>query len=280
MKILLTGANSFVGSSLYPMLLKQGHEVYSISRKTCSRKNNFVGDLSDPIFYEKLPINIDVVIHLAAVTSPPEYDAAKLYVNNTEATRLLVKYCKQIKISKFIYASSVSIYGDVETTELQESTVINSPSPYGLSKFIGEILLKESALNFSSVSLRLPAIIGKGATRHFLSRVVDSIAQDKIIDIFNPESMFNNCIHVENLNEFIVDLIAKNFCGNHSFNVSASDPISIVECIETLSCYLNKISKTLITPLDKTSFLINSDLAKNFGFMPWSVEKSLQKWIN
>jgi nucleoside-diphosphate-sugar epimerase len=281
LKILLTGLKSFVGNVLYKKLLNTNHEVYPISRTFSDEKNILVGDLLNEQFYETLPKKIDVVIHLASLTTPPEYDSAKLYFNNLESTRLLANFCKKNKIKKIIYTSSLSIYGDIEKEILTEDTIIKNPSPYGLSKFLGETILENFLINNTSViTLRLPAIIGKGATRHFLSKTLKLMKDDGIINIFNPSSLFNNCVHVENLCDFMMDLLNKNFDQNKIFNLASSEPLKLANCIDIISSCLEVCPKINIINNDKKSFIIDTNNAEKFGFKPLTTSSAIFKWVN
>ncbi len=280
MKILVTGSRSFVGKSLMPLLQGYGYEVYGITRTGSTSKNQLIGDLSCSSTYEDLPKDIEAVVHLAAVTSPPDYSVNNLFLNNTESTRLLINFSKKVGVSHFIYASSVSVYGDVNEAVLTEDHSIMNPSPYGLSKLAGEMLLKDTANDFVSFSLRLPAIIGKGATRHWLSKVYQKLLENEEIDIYNPDSGFNNCIHVENLCSYIVNILGVQKAGSHVVNLGCTETISIKECIFFMANLLKYQPKVKLIDHDKQSFTINFDRAREYGFEPWTVKNSLQCWIS
>lgn len=279
MKILVTGSQSFVGKRLAPLLQSSGHDVYGIARTGITSQHQLIGDLSQSSTYEALPNDINAVVHLAAVTSPPDYDANNLILNNAEATRQLVNFSKKIGVSHFIYASSVSVYGEINKGVLDEEHPFTNPSVYGLSKLMGEKLLQQTQSEFVSYSLRLPAIIGKGATRHWLSMVYQKLLDGEAIEIYNPDSAFNNCIHVENLCSFIKQLLETSGTGSHAMNVSCDQSITVRDCIATMADLLH--SQSTVTTVDnkRESFSINIERARGFGFEPWSVQDSLHRWI-
>jgi nucleoside-diphosphate-sugar epimerase len=174
MKILVTGANGFLGTHLAHKLLSQGHTVYGLVRNpktiTFSHQNFVVvkGDLNSPqpSWMNLIPSDLEVCIHTAGLVHT--YLKAEFYKVNAEGTRILVESLKsKIKNNesfKFILISSLAAAGPVNFGEVKKENEPDFPvSTYGRSKKIAEEILKDLAPKVWTTSIvRPPMIIGPG----------------------------------------------------------------------------------------------------------------------
>ena len=120
-KIFITGGAGYVGSKLVPCLLELGYEVSVLDLMiygddVLENHNNLKkikGDIRNQKLVEQSLIGHDVVIHLACISNDPSFELnPKLGKSiNLDAFEPLVKASIKCKISKFIYASSSSVYG-------------------------------------------------------------------------------------------------------------------------------------------------------------------------
>lgn len=174
MKILITGANGFVGTHLCLKLLSLGHTVYGLVRtpsKQCLTHARFImvqGDLNYPTlpWIDYLPHDLDACIHTAGVVHT--YNTDDFFRANTLGTTFLIKSLKT-KFSlkfKFILVSSLAAAGPVNFGEKKEETDIDFPvSSYGRSKKQAEEALSSLApKEWISSIVRPPMIIGPGDT--------------------------------------------------------------------------------------------------------------------
>ena len=206
-KILLTGVTGFIGSNIYKLLTKSGYEVDCIVRKKNKNfKRIIVHDLKKP-FQKKKYKKYDCIVHAAAYSPINEKNITPLFYNNVIATKNLVDFANCYKIKKIIFMSSVSIYGDIKCKIIKNTTSINNPSDYGLSKLLCEKLLNNEANNFKSISIRLPGVLGSNSVRNLFTNLLYNIRNNKNIEIYNPDFKFNNCIHVDDLGNFVKTLI-------------------------------------------------------------------------
>jgi UDP-glucose 4-epimerase len=105
------------------------------------------------------------VFHLAAqpgVRSSWGAEFSRYSHNNILATQVLLEACKQVKVRKFVYASSSSVYGDTDDLPMRESGGTRPVSPYGVSKLAAEHLcyLYWKAFGMPTVSLRFFTVYG------------------------------------------------------------------------------------------------------------------------
>lgn len=172
--ILLTGASGTVGFEVLKQLVKQ--ECYTVSvfdkkSKLSVEKllpfqnkiNLIFGDITNPQEVEKIPNDIDVVIHLAAIIPPLADDMPQRAQKvNTEGTKHLIQQLeKQSPKAFFMYSSSISVYGDrIENPYIKvgDPLIPSEGDAYAKTKIASEKLLKESQLDWTI--FRLAAIMG------------------------------------------------------------------------------------------------------------------------
>lgn len=159
MKVLVTGAAGFIGSSISERLLGDGADVRGIDMFTDNYsvdiKRNNINILKKSAGFEFTESNIldsnlaalldgvDVVYHQAAIPGVRDSWGKRFedYVNNNVlATQKLLEAAKGAGLKKFVYASSSSIYGDAESFPTSETAVPKPMSPYGVTKLSAEHL--------------------------------------------------------------------------------------------------------------------------------------------
>ena len=167
-KILVTGGSGYVGSHVAKMLFEQGYQpvVFDLvaNRRPWTNPHwtSVVGDINHKwslrFLFEKF--KFDAVIHLAAssevgasVTDPLRY-----YQNNVNGSAEVLKACKDHGVTKFVFSSTSSVYGEVDITKLptKEDHTKTPVTSYGSSKWAVECMLRDVAVahNIQSVSLR------------------------------------------------------------------------------------------------------------------------------
>lgn len=186
--ILVTGGFGYVGSRLTPHLLGLGHRVrvldcllYSNAGLDALRadshfpqwKERFAlvdGDIRDPNVVEKALDGIDTVIHLAAISNDPtgEIDETLTRQVNFDAIGMLLSIAKAKKVSRFINASSSSVFGiksDPDVTERLEPEPLTYYSKY---KMLSEwLVVAASSESFCSVNIRPATICGYSPRQRF-----------------------------------------------------------------------------------------------------------------
>ena len=280
MKILLTGVGGFIGTYLYNSLLKNGYDILGLSRsKAFIHKNSsdelIYSDLSEGLDYDE---DVDVIVHAAAKSPDKGVDIEDYISDNILATRNLVRYAKNHCLSKFIYLSSISIYGDINTKFVDEWTSIVDPDMYGMTKFISEKLVFSLKDDISVFSLRLPGVLGAKSKRNWLSKVAKKLLKNKDVVIYNPEADFNNMILVSDLSVFINYLIRKQFVESTVFTLSCKSSLKIREVVHLLKELLDSNSKIIIKKKKKNPFTISNRKAIEFGFKPLSAEDTLRSY--
>lgn len=154
-KVILSGAAGFVGSHVYDLLIKEGHEVCCIDDLSSGKRENLpkkvdIAIISVCDFYsvmaEFVDMEPDAVIHLAAQPSIcSSIDCPTKDANvNIMGTLAMITAAKKLNVKKFIFSSSAAVYSDTfyHLKPIDETDPILPSSPYGISKFTAESYIR------------------------------------------------------------------------------------------------------------------------------------------
>ena len=105
-----------------------------------------------------------------------------MLTDNVVATQALVRHALAAKASAFVFFSSISAFGTIRVPVLTETEPCVNVDAYGMTKLIGEKLLDESAGALPSLSIRLPAVIGRGSKRNWPSEALRKLKAGAPLD--------------------------------------------------------------------------------------------------
>ena len=170
MNILVTGANGFIGQKVTQACKSAGFNVYGTVRSTINKENfDFIAlpESSTCEDWEKVleEKNIDVAIHLAGRVYPEKNSLREFEISNKDLTLTFAKSCLNKKVKKFLFLSSLSVYGRFAKGVINLEQPILPDDNYGKSKWAAE---KELNHIFSSqtqtqcIIFRLPTVYGPG----------------------------------------------------------------------------------------------------------------------
>jgi len=223
MRLLLTGASGFIGSSF-----------------SAHYRNKF--DIESFSFHRNLNelslSTIDAVVHLAALVH--QMDGASIHAYhevNVVKTLALAKKAKEAGVKHFVFMSSVKVYGEESDLSYTETTSCHPKDPYGASKLEAEkALLAMQDENFRVAIIRTPLVYGEGVKANVL-RLITLTERYHYLPfgkIDNKRSM----IYVENLTYLIAELLVQNQTG--IFLASDDKPLSTSELIIYIAKALDK----------------------------------------
>ena len=181
MTVLVTGGAGYIGSHMVWELLDHGEEVLVVDNLTTGFEwaipegVSFVkADIGDQEAMEEIlkDNNIDAIIHFAGSVVVPESleNPLMYYQNNTGNSRNLIAAAVNTGVKKFIFSSTAAVYGNPLTEgPISENAILNPMSPYGTSKLMTELMIRDTAEahDFSYVILRYFNVAGcdvKGRT--------------------------------------------------------------------------------------------------------------------
>lgn len=160
MNILIVGGAGYIGSHVLKALLKEGGHNITVVDNLCKGSLNAVDTLKKIGKFEFVNANLeddltqifangkfDAIIHFAAFIEVFEstQDPLKYYLNNTANVAKILTYCKKFNVNKFIFSSTAAVYGEPDIKEVDELTPPEPINPYGRSKLMSEMIIKDYA---------------------------------------------------------------------------------------------------------------------------------------
>lgn len=258
LRVLVTGANGFVGAALVRQLLELGHHVVASVRQrslklpvACEQQIGM--EIAAETDWSVSLRNIDVVIHLAARVHVMKEGMSRPLLAfreiNTAGTIRLASQSVDAGVRRFIFISSIGVNGST-TGELafSETSVPAPHSDYAISKLEAEIALRaicgRSAMEY--VILRPPMVYGPHAPGNFSSllKFVDRGVPLPFGAVQNRRSMIN----VENLSQIICLCLSAEGARNELFLVADSSPVSTPELLRLLATGMGKRNRLLPVP--------------------------------
>lgn len=263
MKILITGADGFIGKNLLEYLSKKNFSVIGISRKISNEKLRKISLLNLKNLQTFINRNkFDVVIHLAA--SINEEDPNTMLKNNYISTLNLLNACKFTK--KFIFTSSHAVYGKSQYLLIDENHPTNSVTNYGLSKIICENLCKmfHYSYNLDTFILRLSSVYGKGQPSKTLIPTLISHSLNKESIMLHQYKNGYQIMDMINIQD-VCQAIYRSIKSKKSFgiyNIATGNPITVKEIADEI-IKINP-SKTIIKKVSRNCnhFLYDTSKAK------------------
>lgn len=259
-KVLVTGADGFIGSHLTEELVRQGYNVKAFVLYNsfnswgwldhCPKeiKNNveiFQGDIRDPSGVRKALIGCDKVLHLAALIAIPySYHSPDTYVDtNIRGTLNILQAARDLNLSKVIHTSTSEVYGSAQFVPITENHPIIGQSPYSATKIAADQL----AFSFYS-SFDLPVSIIRPFNTYGPRQSARAVIPSIIIQILNnfdkielgalyPTRDFTYIS--DTVLGFIAALESEGIDGE-TINLGTNYEISISKTAETIARLMNK----------------------------------------
>jgi UDP-glucose 4-epimerase len=170
--ILVTGGAGYIGSHTARQLGEAGERLVTLDnlstgfRQAVLHGDLVVGNTGDPELVSRIlkEYDVDTVMHFAAHTIVPESveNPLKYYANNTCNTRNLLACCAEAGVKHFVFSSTAAVYGIPESGIAFEDAPTNPINPYGTSKLMSEIMLRDlaAASDMRFVALRYFNVAG------------------------------------------------------------------------------------------------------------------------
>lgn len=186
-KIVLFSPNGYIGNAIKEKIQEdRNFRLYEITRDSNLEQ------------YEE---DYDVLIYSAATS----YGTAEKYVQDNVTTALaMMNFCKEHNIKRIIYLSSDSIYGEINTSIVNENAFMLNPGIYGMTKYLAERIIIESGIPY--YILRMPGVVGKCWRKVFICNLILAIKNNEHINLYNMDRDFNNILDIDDLTKFINNL--------------------------------------------------------------------------
>lgn len=257
-RILITGANSYIGTS-FEKYVKQWPKEYTVDTI----------DMIKGTWKEKSFSGYDVVFHVAGIAHIKETkkNAPLYYKVNRDLTYEVAKKAKKEGIKQFVFLSSMSVYG-IETGVITRETIPVPKSNYGKSKLQAEkLIVPLESSTFKISILRPPMIYGPGCKGNYVRLEKFALKSPIFPNIKNKRSM----IYIDNLCEFVKQIIDE--CSTGLFFPQNEDYICTSEMVKEIAeVHGKKIYMTkLFNPILK--MLNISIINKVFGNLVYEKKK-------
>ena len=304
-KVLVTGADGFIGSHLTEMLLEQGYDVKALSYYNSFNNWGWLdglkhpklevitGDVRDAHFCEHITKDIDIIFHLAALIAIPySYFAPDSYVDtNIKGTLNICQAAKENNVRRVIVTSTSEVYGTAKYVPIDENHPKQPQSPYSATKIGADAI----ALSFYN-AFDLPVVVArpfntygpKQSARAIIPTIITQIASGvneiKLGDL-SPTRDFN---YVKDIAKGFIELSKCNEAIGQEVNICSNFEISMKETLALIAKLMNSDVKFIserqrIRPEKSEVFRLwgdNSKIKKLTSFHPsYSIEEGLTETI-
>jgi len=307
--ILITGAAGFIGSNLCELLLSKGHRVtgldnldpyydVSIKEKNIGELAKFPefclyrADLRDKDAVEKIleAEKPELVIHLAAKAGvrPSIVDPVGYYEVNVTGTLNLLEAMRKAGVSRMLFASSSSVYGNNRKVPFSEEDNVDFPiSPYAATKKAGELLCHtyHHLYNFDIFCLRFFTVYGPRQRPDLaIHKFTRALYNHEEIPFYGDGSTRRDYTHISDILKGIEGAMT-HLKGYDIFNLGESHTTSLTELVEYLELYTGikaKLKKLPLQPGDVEITYANIQKAKSkLDYHPViTMNEGLQEFIN
>ena len=215
MNYLITGSTGYIGSQLVNRLQKSDSKIIGLYHHTkpeiVNKNIEYIrGDISDKTLITRLPRNIDVVIHCAALVK--DYGSRKdFYKINIEGTKNIIDYSKKIQASQFMYLGHINYESRHRFNYYSETKTI-------AEKF----LMEEIKKNQIPITIIRPGNVFGPAAPVYVVRVIQSMRKNKFSLIENGKGIFHHT-YIENLLDAIELAIDNSKAYGEIFDITDGD---------------------------------------------------------
>lgn len=296
--ILVVGGAGYVGSALVPLLLNRGYRVRVLDAmiygdepiRAFRDHPDFTlihGDFRQVDKVVEALQGVDTVIHLGGLVGDPAcaLDEDLTVEINLMATKMIAEVAKGYGVSRFVFASTCSVYGEMDGI-LTEQSPVNPISLYARTKVASEkVLLRLSDANFSPTILRFGTVYGfSGRTRFDLvvNLLTAKAVHDNVITLYGGDQ-WRPFVHVEDVAKAVMlvatapqaSVASKVFnVGSDEQNMTLATLAERVQAAVPSAVILDKGANS-----DKRNYRVSfTNIRETLAFTPdWTVEMGIQQ---
>lgn len=272
-KILVTGANGFVGKLLCKALKQANHDVIELQ--------SIAGDITKAMTWENIPA-AEILIHLAAKTFVPDSwkDPAIFMQTNAQGTLLALEYCKKHG-ARMVFISSY-LYGNPEILPIPETAKTFTPNPYALSKKTAEEYCKfyADAFQVNSVIIRPFNLYGFGQSDNFLiPEIILQVLKGDQVKVKDLEPK-RDYIYIDDFIDAILKCTQiKQF---EIFNIGSGESYSVGELIQMIQAICGTNLPVISSAEKRPAEIMNTiaDISKAKELLQWTPATSIQDGLS
>jgi NAD dependent epimerase/dehydratase len=303
-KIIVTGADGFIGSHLVEYLVYQGYQVKafcfynsfnswgwldSFDKEVLQKIEVFTGDIRDPNGVREALKGCDVVFHLAALIAIPfSYHSPDSYIDtNIKGTLNILQAARELNIQRVLVTSTSEVYGTAQYVPIDEKHPKQPQSPYSASK-IGADAIADSFYR----SFNLPVTIvrpfntfgPRQSARAFIPTIITQLLSGKTEMKLGDIAPTRDLLFVKDTVRAFEAIANCNELIGHEVNIATNSEISIQEVADLLIQQLNPKAKIItdrdrIRPEKSEVFRLFGDNTKLRNHTNWTVETEFNQAI-
>lgn len=306
-KILVTGADGFIGSHLVELLVAEGHEVTALAQYNsfnhwgwletidCLSSVRVVsGDVRDPHFCRQLTKGQDIVFHLAALIAIPySYVAPDSYVDvNIKGTLNICQAARDNGVGLVVHTSTSEVYGTAQYVPIDEHHPLQPQSPYSASKIGADAM----AMSFHN-AFDLPLIIARPfntygprqSARAVIPTIITQIAAGKSVIRLGDVSPTRDFNFVTDTCRGFLALANSQAAVGQTVNIGSNQEISVGDTVNLIRELMHssvhfEVDEARLRPEGSEVFRLwcdNQKIADLAGYAPEvSLREGLQKTID
>lgn len=293
-RVLVTGADGFIGSHLVELLAGKGAQVTALSlynslndwgwldTVSClDRIRVITGDIRDPYLCLELVKNVDVIFHLAAlIPIPYSYRAPASYVEtNVSGTLNICQAALASGVQRVVHTSTSEVYGTARYVPIDEHHPLQAQSPYSATKIGADAIVKSFHCSFG-----LPAVIARPfntygprqSARAVIPAIVSQLAAGRAEVLLGDTATTRDFTFVKDTCRGLVAIAELDGGLGEVFNIGSNYEISIGDVFRLIAKLMNseaviKVDPDRIRPENSEVLRLwcdNRKLASAAGFVP------------
>jgi UDP-glucuronate 4-epimerase len=259
MNVLVTGGAGMIGMSLREALTEKGHMVTAIDVTDFGRDDSALEIMSitdsaalADLFARKA---FDAVIHCGAISGPmmAQGEPMKIVEVNIDGTALLLDLARRHGLRRFVFCSSISVYGNVGKMAITEDTPLRPTSVYGASKVAGEQLVQAFTAEYglSGVSLRIGRVYGpyRRGNCHLATLIRDAAAGEMTEIPCDPEFLYHY-VYVDDVVEAQIAVLTADEFSFSAYNVGSGEALTMPQIAGIARTAIPGANPTLVAGAD------------------------------
>ncbi len=290
-KILITGADGFIGSHLVEYLLAKNYNIKAFTLYNSFGTNGWLdtikgldceivrSDVRDSFAVKKAMQDCDAVLHLAALIAIPySYDAPNSYVDtNINGTLNIVQAAKELGVERVVVTSTSEVYGTALYVPIDEKHPLQGQSPYSATKIGADALALSYHKAFGTpISVLRPfnTFGPRQSLRAVIPSIITQFAKGKrVIDIGDITPTRDFSYATDTASGFLACLLSPNTIGE-TINLGSGFEITIADTIDCIAqimgvSYQLKTENARIRPQNSEVFRLFADNSKAQSLMNW-----------